>query len=519
MSPGLKRIILLCVLALTLSVTRSISAAQLQLPAFFSDHMVLQFGQVIPVWGWAEAGKKVYVTFRHFAVETTADSEGRWRVKIGPLDSGGPDMLIITAGDETMIIDDVLCGEVWLCSGQSNMAMTVDRCLDAQQEISSANFPQIRQFKVPNIKELDPQQDIARPADGDNQAYQCKWQLSTPETTARFTAAGYFFARSLHQHLGNIPIGLINSSWGGSLVEAWISRQALEENNEIAPILKEWPGYTRHRESWRNNYQDYLEELEKAKAEGSRLPVSSLNPAVMYNGMIAPLVGYGMRGVIWYQGESNRFRPIQYSKLFQALISDWRSQWGRDFPFLWVQLPNWSNPLQTWPLLRESQTAALSLPNTAMAVTIDVGEADDIHPRNKQAVGNRLAVAARKLVYLEQLPHMGPLLEKMTVEGSRCLLELNNIGDGLATSDGNPPRCFEVAGKDQRFFPAEGAVDGGQVSIWSDKVKNPLAVRYAWANHPDDPNLYSTFLGETWLPVSPFRTDRWDAMPEIELVD
>jgi sialate O-acetylesterase len=519
MTSGYRRVFLFFFLLITLAQAQVSIAAGLSLPALFSDHMVLQFGQVIPIWGWADAGEKVNVTFRHFAVETTADSQGRWRVEIGPLDAGGPDRLVIAAGDEVIVIDDVLAGEVWLCSGQSNMAMTVNRCLDAEQEISSANFPQIRQFKVPNIKELNPQQDFAKPDSDDNQAYQCKWQQSTPETTARFTAAGYFFARSLHQHLGNIPIGLINSSWGGSLVEAWISRSALEKNSEIAPILNEWPDYTRHRESWRNSYKNYLEELEKAKADGSRLPVSSLNPAVMYNGMIAPLVGYGMRGVIWYQGESNRFRPIQYSKLFQALISDWRDQWGRDFPFLWVQLPNWDNPLQTWPLLRESQAAALNLPGTAMAVTIDVGERWDIHPRNKQAVGNRLAIAARKLVYLEKLPHMGPLLESMTVEGNRCLVKLNNSGDSLATSDGNSPRCFEVAGKDQRFFPAEAVIKGAVVQIWSPEVTAPLAVRYAWANNPDNPNLYSTFRGKTWLPAAPFRTDSWDAMPALELID
>ncbi len=235
--------------------------------------------------------------------------------------------------------------------------------------------------------------------------------------------------------------------------------------------------------------------------------------------MIAPLAGYAMRGTIWYQGEANVTRAPQYAPLFAALITNWRARWERQFPFIWVQLPGLEASLPGWPLLRESQAKALSLPNTAMAVTIDVGERNDIHPRNKQAVGYRLALAARKLVYLEQVPHMGPLLVKMTVQDGRCRIELSNTGEGLTTTDGKPPRGFEVAGNDRRFVPAEASIEGGTLEVWSPRVSAPVAVRYLWTDYPNELNLYSTFRGEIWLPAGPFRTDDWEAMPAIELVD
>ncbi len=519
MSPECRRILQLCIIALALATAQASLAAGLSLPALFSNQMVLQFGQVIPVWGQAEPGAQVKVKFRHFSVETVADSAGRWRVEIGPLDAGGPDRMHVACGEQVLVIDDILCGEVWLCSGQSNMAMTVDRCLDAQQEIASADFPQIRQFVLPLVAAAQPRQDILLPDDSGNKSGRLLWQAASPETVGKFTAAGYFFARDLSKRLGGVPVGLINSSWGGSVAESWVSKEALAANPELAGIIQEWPEYSRHSEGWRRSYKTWLEKAEKARTEGKQPAPYYRQPSVLFNSMISPIIGYGMRGALWYQGESNATRPLQYTPLFQALISDWRARWGREFPFIWVQLPGWETTLPSWPLLREAQASALSLPNTAMAVAIDVGERWDIHPRNKQAVGIRLAIAARKLVYLEQLPHMGPLLEKMTIEGARCRIQLNNTGEGLTTADSEPPRGFEVAGQDRLFVPAEVSIEGGILEVWSPAVSAPLAVRYLWTDYLDDINLFSTFNGETWLPVAPFRTDDWDAMPPIELVD
>ena len=515
MSPGSRLGMLTLILCALLATAGSSHAAPLKLPAIFSDHMVLQFGRVIPVWGWAEPGESVKVTFRHFAEETTATADGSWRVEIGPLDAGGPDRLYVVSGEKTIVLDDVLCGEVWLCSGQSNMAMTVDRCLDAENEIAGANFPQIRQFKMPSVASSTPCDTISH----SNREYQRIWQRASPETVGLFTAAGYFFARDIHQRLGGVPVGLINSSWGGSVAEAWVSEPVLETDPELAPILKEWAEYSRHWEGWRKSYKAYLERAAKAGSEGETIAPYYRQPSVLFNGMINPLVGYGMRGALWYQGEANIFRAAQYAPLFQTLIRDWREQWGDEFPFIWAQLPGLETIRPSWPLLREAQAKALDLPNTAMAVTIDVGEQHDIHPRNKQAVGHRMALAARGLVYLEDIPYMAPLFSGMTVDGSRCRIEFSNAGEGLTTIDGAMPAGFELAGADSVFHPAGAEIDGGEVIVWSDKVAEPVAVRFLWDDYPESINLYSTFDEKTWLPAAPFRTDDWDAMPEIELVD
>ncbi|MBW7995540.1 MAG: sialate O-acetylesterase [Candidatus Glassbacteria bacterium] len=514
-----RRICLLSFVLAALTASLAPARADLRLASIFGDHMVLQFGRVIPVWGWSEPGREVKVSFRHFMEKTTSAADGRWRVEIGPLDAGGPDKLVVASGEQVIVLDDVLAGEVWLCSGQSNMEMTVNRCLNAEAEIASADFPEIRQFKIPHTNAREPLDDIRETGGQGENSYQRSWQPASPETVGRFSAAGYFFARNLHLNLGEVPVGLINSSWGGSVAEAWVSAEGMNSSAEIARILTEWPENSRHSEGWRRGYKTYLANAEKALVEGRDYPPYYREPSVLYNGMIAPLAGLGIRGVIWYQGEANVTRPAQYARLFQTLITDWRNRWGRDLPFIWVQLPGFQAGLETWPLLREAQAAALELPNTAMAVAIDLGERHDIHPRNKQAVGNRLAIAARGLVYLEDLPSKAPAYESMTVAGARCRVEFNNSGDGLASSDGEPVRGFSVAGDDRVFVAAKAVIENGAVVVWSDQVTGPVAVRYAWTNFPADLNLYGTYHGSAWLPAAPFRTDDWETMPELELFD
>ena len=499
---------LLPVLAL-LTLTLPFSAAQLRLPALFSDNMVLQHKREIPVWGWAGPLEQISVEIGGSLAETTAGRDGKWALRVGPLEAGGPYEMKVT-GKTTIRIRNILAGEVWVCSGQSNMAMEVRSCQNAEEEISSASYPEIRHFQVKRSKSSQITEELAGVSEQKN-SWLNTWEICDSTTVGHFSATAYFFARSLHAQR-NIPVGLIHSSWGGTTAEAWTPRETLESNPELRDILGDWPAYNDDEEWLAREYQDFCLELEKARAGGQPEPLYFNQPSVLFNAMIAPLIPFEIRGVAWYQGESNAYRAPQYRKLFPALIASWREQWAQgDFPFLFVQLANYHFEAQVFPELREAQSAALSLPQTAMVVAIDIGDSSDIHPKNKQEVGRRLALAALKTAYGEAIESSGPVYTRMQVEENRCRLWFDQVADGLQAKGNASLKGFTIAGKDRIFKEARATLDGNQILVWNEQIDHPLAVRYAWANHPSGCNLYNRLGGEVHLPASPFRTDNWDS--------
>ncbi|NOY37294.1 MAG: sialate O-acetylesterase [Chlorobi bacterium] len=495
----------LLVLSIILSIHVCIAFADIRLPELFSNNMILQREMQVPVWGWADPGEKITVELGGHFAETVTGTDGKWKLLLGPLDAGGPFRLKIT-GKNTIIISNVLVGEVWVCSGQSNMAMEVQNCLNAKQEISSASYPQIRYFQVKRTKAIKPLDDVS-PVE--NESGLNKWEVCDPTTVEHFTGAGYFFVRDLYKKL-NVPIGIISASWGGTTAEAWTPYDTLENDPELKIILKNWPDYNNDEEWLKEEYEKYLKNVEKARKEGKTRPLYFNQPSVLYNGIIAPVVPYGIRGVAWYQGESNCYRAYQYRKLFPAMIEQWRKKWGQgNFPFLFVQLANYYFEPQNFPELREAQSMALSLANTAMVVTIDIGDSSNIHPKNKQEVGRRLSLAARKLAYGEDLIYSGPHFKSMQIMDGKCRLSFCHIGDGLMAKGFIPLKGFIIAGTDKNFVTAQARIENNQVVVWSKVVPHPVAVRYAWANHPGNCNLYNKSGELANLPASPFRTDDW----------
>jgi len=479
--------------------------ADIWLPKLFSNNMILQREMQVPIWGWADSGEKVTIEIGGHIAETITATNGKWKLYLGPLDSGGPFDLKIS-GKNTIVIKNVLVGDIWVCSGQSNMAMEVQRCQNAKQEISSANYPWIRHFQVKRTKAIEPFDDVS-PVDKKSRLN--KWEVCDSLTVKHFTGVGYFFVRDLYKKL-NVPIGIISVSWGGTTAEAWTPHDTLANDPELNLILKNWPDYNNDEDWLKKEYGKYLEHVEKARKKGQTRPLYFNQPSVLYNGIIAPVIPYGIRGIIWYQGESNGYRAYQYRRLFPVMIEQWRKKWNQgDFPFLFVQLANYHFEPQVFPELREAQTMTLSLANTAMAVTIDIGDSSNIHPKNKQEVGRRLSLAARKLAYGEQIIYSGPLYNSMQVEGGKCRLCFYHSGNGLISKNNGSLKGFIIAGADKIFVKAQATIEGNQVVVWSDKVTQPVAVRYAWANHPANCNLYNKSGEQVNLPASPFRTDDW----------
>ena len=643
-------------------------AAEIRLPAIIGDNMVLQQGRPTPIWGWSDANDTVTVSFAGQTKSTEPDANGRWQVILDPLEANAtPGDLLLSSKikNQKSEIKNVLVGEVWLCSGQSNMQWGVGASRDAPQEIAQAKYPSIRLFTVACQTAAKPQQDCVG-----------SWRVCSPESVPAFTAVGYFFGRKLHKELKG-PIGLIGSSWGGTVAEAWTSAGTLREKlPEFAPGLDRLAGNDAEEQKAVKTYEQrnaefqaqckkmyaleddhataakyadpkfddsawkttklpgnweagplpavdgivwYRKSLELPKgwagkeiilrpgpidevdvtwfngvevgargrsrtrevgfwnipreyrvpgklvrgganvvairvsdlvgqggpwgqpadtmfaelADGSDATKVSLagewriwpefitpprphnpstpnRPSVLYNAMIEPLVPFGVRGAIWYQGESNAGRPVQYRTLLPALIGDWRRAWQTDdFPFLVVQLANFMAaadlPQESkWAALREAQLKTLAVPKTGLAVAIDIGEAKDIHPRNKQDVGLRLALWALRDTYSKEMTCSGPLYESMKVEGNRVRLRFAHLGGGLV-AEGGPLKRFAIAGEDRKFVWAEATIDGGTVVVSSPAVPKPVAVRYAWANNPEGCNLYNA----AGLPASPFRTDDW----------
>lgn len=653
---------------LILAFTAVVACAEVRLPALFSDGMVLQREREAPVWGWATPGEKVTVSVGAKSVSATAGADGRWQVRLASMKATGTPFDVTIAGaTNTIALHNILVGEVWICSGQSNMEMGVGGVMNAAQEIAAANYPQIRQFTVAKVVADQPKTEM-----------QGKWVACTPETVGSFSAVAYFFGRNLHQQL-KVPIGLIHTSWSGTPAEAWASRDSLARDPKLRQILdhcfdsteayrtanaafeqqltrwqdahrlndpgnagekagwaapntdtKSWytmtlPVMLMHGEpslylqgafwfrreveipaAWAGhaltlnlgpiadfdvtyfngvqigahaedtpetakvsrqytipaeqvktgraviavrlfskygeggfgakpeefsltaadaqpaaiplagpwNYRVELGVAPKPTPRGPIPPDSSWSPTKLFNGMIAPLIPYAMRGAIWYQGESNGDLGYQYRTLFPAMISSWRAAWGEgDFPFLYVQLANWLHhqdvPSEcSWAELRDAQLFTLHTRNTGMAVAIDIGDALDIHPKNKQEVGRRLALAAEAQVYKQPVAYSGPMYRTMKVEKAQIRLRFDHIDGGLLAKDGELTG-FAIAGKDHRFVWAHARIDGETVVVWSEDVPAPEAVRYGWHYNPTC-NLYN----HAGLPASPFRTDTWPGLSD-----
>jgi sialate O-acetylesterase len=437
----------------------------------FTDHMVLQRGMPIPVWGWTEPGKVVVVSLGGKFARAVAGPDGKWMVELPSFRAGGPYTLTVD-GSQKRILSDVMIGDVWICSGQSNMAMGIKGVNNAEDEMAQADYPKIRFFKVANRIAPTPQETVTG-----------AWDVCTPEgiRKANYSAVAYFFGRKLNRDL-NVPIGLIQTAWGGTVAEAWTSAEAL---STISDFRKPNP----------------LSECDQGNNPNSL--------SVLYNGMVAPLINYGIKGAIWYQGESNVDRPMQYRTLLPTMINDWRSKFGvGEFPFLIVQLAGIMDPVEPsvasdWAEIREAQLlTATRVPKCGLAVAIDIGEWKNMHPKDKQDVGLRLALAAEGIAYKHKIEYSGPIYDKMNVEGKTIRLRFKHIGDGLTAKGDNNLRGFAIAGPDKKFVDADAKIDGKTVVLSAPGVENPTAARYDWANVPTG-NLYNT----ADLPASPFRTD------------
>ena len=453
-----------------------IAKAEVKLPAVFSDHMVLQRSNVTPVWGWAEPGEKIKVQFADQIKNVTAGNDGKWIVRLDAIEDTRISGDLKVTGKNTIIVRDVLIGEVWVASGQSNMAMSVGRCLNADEEAAAAKYPQIRMFITKRNAQLRPQADL-----------EGFWMVCSPDTVRSFSGTAYFFGRALHHQL-KVPVGILHSSWGGTAIEAWTSSRVQEQSEKLGPVLDRWKN--------------------KPQANQNK-------PANLFNGMIHPLIPYGIRGGIWYQGERNS-KTVEGAKLYEhqlgLMINDWRRRWGQgDFPFLWAQLPNFKkrsddpNAVSVWAHTRESMAKTLALPNTGMATTIDIGEARDIHPKNKQDVGKRLAGWALAEFYNQKdAVTTGPMYASHEVIGSKVLVHFDHA-KGLKVKGAGDLTGFAVAGLDKQFYWAKASInENGVVELSCKDVSKPVAVRYAWADNPE-----VSFVNEASLPATPFRTDDW----------
>ncbi len=634
--------LLLCIVFISIGFS---GYAAITLPYFFSSNMVVQRDKPVKIWGTAAKNESITVSFNQQRVKVKANTKGEWLVTLQPMAWGGPFEMTITGKKETKTFTNVLIGDVWICSGQSNMEWPLGDVSNTATEVPASSFPNIRLFTVEKDMAMAPKTNVKQAA----------WQVCGPESSRYFSAVGYFFGKQLHKDL-NIPIGLINTSWGGTNIQTWTSWDLIKErpeykNADVNAYAASMNGIDERKaqfntalqndkgsaEKWYNNnvigwkpimqpasYESseignadgivwfkkefdvndlpanahivlslgpvddidstYLNgqlvgtgrvwnqdrvytiptgNLKKGKntlvikvvdggggggltgnadqlyieLEGAKIPLAgqwqykpsvlstefglkelgpNAFPSQLYNAMIAPLIQFAIKGAIWYQGESNADEAAKYKTLFPAMIRNWRSKWGYDFPFIWVQLANFMaavpEPVESaWAELRDAQHNALSLPQTGEAVIIDIGEAKDIHPRNKKDVGYRLALAAEKVAYNKDLVHSGPVYRSMQVQGDKIILTFDHIGNGLVAKDKYAYlRGFTIAGEDKKFVWAQAQIVGNTIVVHNTFVKKPVAVRYAWANNPDDANLYNA----DGLPASPFRTDNWMMITE-----
>ena len=496
------RYALIQIVTLLFSLTLN-SEAEVSLPDLFSSGAVLQQGKPVPVWGTATKGEKVTVSFQDQKVDTTANEDGNWRLKLQPLKPGGPFRLVVK-GENTVTVEGVLVGEVWLCSGQSNMGFTLARAHNAAEAIAQANDPQLKLFEVPREATDVPKTSVSG-----------QWRPVTPATISNFSAVAYFFGRDLRKQL-KVPVGLVWSAVGGTPAEAWTPRETLSADSELRKLMETHETAVKNYDPAKakaaraSALKRHKTAVEKAKTEGKPVPAapraqtdpatSLRRPTGLYNAMIAPLCPYSIAGVIWYQGEANSARAAEYQRLFPAMIGSWRQKWGQgDFPFLFVQIAPHE---RMTPEIREAQMLTWrKTPKTAMVVTTDVGEATDIHPTRKEPVGARLALAARAVAYGEKIEYMGPVYESMQVQADQAILTFSHAVSGLMAKGGEL-RGFTIAGESGQFTTAKAEIDGNKIIVSSEAVQIPKAVRYGWANTPEV-NLFN----REGLPASPFRTD------------
>lgn len=517
------------VMALLLLVTVSAPAA-VKLPRVFGPNMVLQRDRPVPVWGWAKPGEAITLSFAGQNKTTTAGADGKWRILLDPLAASKDSRELIVKGENELVLKNILVGEVWLCSGQSNMAFQFDSSLDFETEKAGATNGTIRQFTTPYVYEPFPQEDVPG---GD-------WVVCEPGTVGGFSAVGYFFAREISKELG-VPVGLFLSAAGGTQIEAWECVEGLRLVPELKGLCAAVDESLPNTDAGQPRYQAYYAKLKEwlPKAEAAvnakqMIPVApvppwmgpGVRPTKLYNTKIAPLSKYAMRGALWYQGETNNGEDEPYFHKMKALVGGWRQVWGQgDFPFYFVQLPNFkgfeSNGNSPgggggFVNVREAQRKSLAITNTGMAVAIDLGETNDIHPKNKQDVGKRLALWALAKDYHKKVAYSGPLYQNFQVEGTKIRIHFDYAQGGLIAGQksglepvkgviGGKMTCFAIAGKDKVFYWADAVIEGQTVVVSSSKVVEPVAVRYAFANNPECLKLYN----KEGLPASPFRTDNW----------
>jgi sialate O-acetylesterase len=494
---------------LVLSAT-AFARAEVHPSALFSDHMVLQSGMSVPIWGTADPSEKITVSLNGQTKSATAGADGKWLLRLANLKSGGPFEMTINS----LVIHDVLVGEVWLGSGQSNMAFTVSKAhaayagmLDEEKEIAAANYPQLRIFTGKTAKTYEPQSDIAG-----------EWLIATPANAGDFSAVAYLFGRDLNQSL-HTPVGMLVLAYGASTAEAWLPRESMSADPQLQPLLAKFDA----RETFFKAHPSALDSdappspqtinARPSKPGPLRDPVQDQHqPTVLFNGMIAPVIPFAIRGVIWYQGESvvGGAPGVQlYPHVMETLVTEWRKRWSEgNFPFYVVQLAALKN-VSNNPVIREQQAKILALPNTGMAVTIDIGDPTNVHPKNKEPLGDRLSRIALANVYGRKLEYSGPVYASMSRSGDTIHIRFTHAA-GLTAKDG-PLKCFQIAGPDGFFVPAEATISGDSVIVRSPQIPNPAAVRYAWDEYPEGANLYNA----AGLPAAPFRTDTFDALTPV----
>ena len=497
---------MVCKIAVALALTAAFFAAEpsradVTPASLFSDHMVLQQGISVPVWGRAELGEQVTVAIGSQTQTGNADADGKWMVHLTELKSSSDPVEMTITGKNTITIKDVLIGEVWLGSGQSNMEFSVSKSVkrfagvnDEAKEIAAADYPRLRMFTV-KMKMTDAPQDDC---EGD-------WQVCSPQTVPAFSAVGYFFSRDLQKAI-DLPVGFINSSYGASTAQAWISKDVFSADPQFNQLMD---AFAKSVATWDAAHSKTattvpatLPSTRPARGAPRNPHQDQHNPTLLWNAMVHPIQPYAIRGAIWYQGESITGTTAQFTALTETVITSWRKEWGEgDFPFYFVQLAALDNNSNK-PEVREAQAAVLKIPNTAMAITIDIGDKSNVHPKNKQDLGDRLARIARANVYGEKIEFSGPMYESMTVDGDSVRIKFSHVSGGLVAKNGDL-KTFEIAGKDGHFAAASAKIDGDTVVVSSSDVPEPMAVRYAWNRWPQGCNLYNA----DGLPAAPFRSD------------
>lgn len=505
------------ILTFSCAVLTSSAMAEVKFSTLFSDHMVLQRDMPAPVWGTADPGEEISVTFAGQTVAAKAGPDGGWKATLAALKTSKDPQTLTAKGKNEAVVSDVLVGEVWVCSGQSNMEMAVGGTTDGDLEaLTFGSTPNIRFLTVRTPGTQDPVKEPDR-----------KWLPCTAQSISGFSAVGYYFGRQLHDTL-DIPIGLIDNSWGGSACEAWIRRDLMEGKEMYAPLMERWKkieaeyDFAKVQEKFKADLEAWKVKDAAAKAGGPPAPpaprapqnqlAGNARPGNLYNGRSKPIMPMAMRGVIWYQGETNTGRAYQYRDMFPLMIQNWRQDWGiGDFPFYWVQLADFQpeKPVpgdSTWAELREAQTLTMkAVPNSGQAVIDDVGEGNDIHPKQKLTVGRRLARWALAKNYGINVAFQSPLYQSMEKQGNKIIVTLSDVGSGLKPKDEAVIKGFAIAGEDKQWKWAEAKVVApNKIEVSSPDVPAPVAVRYAWADNPVC-NLYSS----NGLPVTPFRTDDW----------